>query len=219
MGIGIQVTTLVFLPAAAPADIVAAQAFLLVGLFLIIEKAFKNFHLTLHPILLASLDRDRHSAIRIPNCAIELIPAASASATPAASETAPAAFPPGSSAFGIPLGTGFIDRDGVSQELSAVEPLNGLFRRFLGLHFHEPKAPGKSRKFILDDVYGYDFSHFGKVRFQILFGYFGRQVPNIEVLIHVVFLSFLICPSRKGGAKSAEALFGNLPGSEPRGQK
>jgi len=64
MGVGIQVTTLVFLTAAAPADIVAAQAFLLVGLFLIIEKAFKNFHLTLHPILLASLDRDRHSAIR-----------------------------------------------------------------------------------------------------------------------------------------------------------
>jgi hypothetical protein len=65
MGVGIQVTTLVFLPTAAPADIVAAQAFLLVGWFLIIEEAFKNFHLYLHPFLLESPDRDLHSAIRI----------------------------------------------------------------------------------------------------------------------------------------------------------
>lgn len=57
MGVRIQVTTFVFLPTAAPADIVAAQAFLLVGRFLIIEKAFENFHLTLHPILLTSSNR------------------------------------------------------------------------------------------------------------------------------------------------------------------
>jgi hypothetical protein len=64
MGVGIQVTTLVFLPAAAPADIVAAQAFLLVGWFLIIEKAFQKFHLYLHPFSLESPDRDLHSTIR-----------------------------------------------------------------------------------------------------------------------------------------------------------
>jgi hypothetical protein len=143
VGVGIQVTTFVFLPTTAPADIVAAQAFLLVGLFLIIEESLEDFHLHLHSILLESPHPDRLSAIRIPNSALELIPAASAA--PSASKTSPAA----PSAFGIPLGTGFIDRDGISQKLPAVEPLDGLFCRFLGLHFHEPKSPGKPGKFIL----------------------------------------------------------------------
>jgi hypothetical protein len=64
VGVGIQVTTFVFLPTAAPADIVAAQAFLLFGLFLIIKESIEDFHLHLHPILLESPYPDRYSAIR-----------------------------------------------------------------------------------------------------------------------------------------------------------
>jgi hypothetical protein len=64
MGVGIQVAALVFLPASAPADVVSTQAFLLVGWFLIIEKAFEKSHLPLHPFLLESPDRDLLSAIR-----------------------------------------------------------------------------------------------------------------------------------------------------------
>jgi hypothetical protein len=66
VSIGIQVATLVFFPAAAPADIVTAQAIFLVGLFLITEKAFNNFHIYLYPISLAMIDCHGHSAFRIP---------------------------------------------------------------------------------------------------------------------------------------------------------
>ena len=116
VSIRIQMATLIFFPAPAPTDIVAAYFFLFIGLFLIIEKSFKNFHLNLHPISFVSIDCYGHSPIRIPNSVMQLIPPASASAAPSASEAAaPSAFPPGSAVNAFFFGPGFANRNGVAQ--------------------------------------------------------------------------------------------------------
>jgi hypothetical protein len=202
MGVGIQVAALVFLSAAAPADIVTAQVFFLSSLFLIIEKSFQKFHLYLHrfrmnlPIATcipksAIYHAGRRAALNLTwfraHSAIELISAASSA--PTASE--PAAAPAAAAFF---FGPGLANRNGVAQKLPAAEPSDGFLGCFFGLHFHEPESSGNPRVPVLDDVYGDNFTHFGEVRFQILFGDLHGQISDVKILVHTGLPSFFIIP-------------------------
>jgi hypothetical protein len=133
MRIFLQVATLIFLTAAAPANFIPPQiVFFLLGRS-VVEKTLQKFHFPL--------------TISIFSAALLVPPATAAPASP--KTASPAALSPG-----FLFGASFIDRDGVAKKAPAVEFLDGGLSILLRFHFYEAETSIQAGVLILDDRNG-----------------------------------------------------------------
>jgi hypothetical protein len=109
----------------------------------------------------------------------------------------------------ILLRPGFIHGEGLAQEFPSIEFFNRLFGVLFRFHFHEPETPGEPGVLVLNDIYGDYLAYRGKIRSQVLFDDLCRQIPNIEVFIHL-FPSFspsgMVCLERAAENKKSRKL-------------
>jgi hypothetical protein len=80
------------------------------------------------------------------------------------------------------LGTGFVDVEGASADLLAVQRRNGFFSIVVAGHFHETKAAGTSRIAVGHDAYPVDLPIAFEQLAELIFPCIEAEIPHENIL-------------------------------------